>query len=332
MINYYTYVSIPKSDFDISHKDRFLFAGSCFADQIGLKMREHGWDACINPFGVLYNPFSVAAGCRRLLHPAPFVEGDLFEYNGMVHSFMHHGQFSGPSAAAVLTQMNDVLSVASSYLPVISCLVITLGTAYVYRLKSNGRIVANCHKLPASHFERELLTVEQIVEEWSVLLDQLFAINASLKVIFTVSPIRHWQDGAHYNQISKSILLLAEHTLTEKYAGRTYYFPAYELMMDELRDYRFYAEDLLHPSQVAVDYIWERFCDVYMDAATKEDVKAVAAIQRDLLHRPFHLASEANRQLLMQILNKIKVLKNKNPYICIAKQEREITDRLQKLT
>ena len=332
MINYCTYVEIPKSEFAISYNDRWMFSGSCFADQIGVKMREHGWDASVNPFGVVYNPLSVAAGCRRLLHPEPFVEADLFEYDGMVHSFMHHGQFSGQSTAAVLTKINDELSVASSYIPAMSYLVITFGTAYVYRLKSDGRTVANCHKLPAAQFERSLVTVAQIVDEWSSLLDSFFSVNDSLKVIFTVSPIRHWKDGAHLNQISKSSLLLAVHTLTEKYADRTSYFPAYELMMDELRDYRFYAEDLLHPSKVAIDYIWERFCDVYLDTETKEVKKEFEAILRDLHHRPFRATSDAYKQFLMHLLSKLKLLKAKNPYICTAKQEREIADRLQELS
>ena len=332
MINYCTRVDIPKSVFDIDYQDRLMFVGSCFAEQTGLKMTEHGWDACVNPFGVLYNPLSVATGCYRLLKPEPLIESDLFEYNGLFHSFMHHGQFSGQSVETTLCKMNGSLSVAATKFSVMSCLVITFGTAYVYRLKSNGRTVANCHKLPAERFDRELLTVDRIVDEWSVLLESIRAVNTSLHVIFTVSPIRHWKEGAHGNQISKSILLLAEQALVEKYAGWTSYFPAYELMMDELRDYRFYADDLLHPSKVAVDYIWERFCDAYMDEGVKDDSKAFEAIHRDILHRPFHPSSVSYKHFLMQTLLKIQQLKAKNPYICTMKQEKEITDRLQDLS
>ena len=329
MINYCTLVEIPKPVFEISYKDRLMFLGSCFAEQMGSKMKEHGWDANINPFGVLYNPLSVASACRRILNPVPFVEGDLFEHNGMMHSFMHQEHFSNQSAEAALAKINETLSVAASYLPTLSCLVVTFGTSYIYRLKSDGRLVANCHKLPAAYFDRERLTVDQIVEEWSVLLEELKTDNSALRVIFTVSPIRHWKDGAHGNQISKAILLLAEQALTEKYAGWTSYFPAYELMMDELRDYRFYADDLLHPSKVAVDYIRERFCDVYLDTPTKMDLKEVEAILCDANHRPFNPSSESNKRFLMKILDKIKRLQSKNPYICLAKTEKEITERLR---
>ena len=329
MINYCTFIDIPKSAFAIGYRDRLMFSGSCFAEQIGARMREHGWDTLVNPFGVLYNPSSIALGIRRLLKPEPFVEKEVVEYDGMAHSFMHHGQFSDPSVDVALAKMNNSLTEASSYLPRLSCLVITFGTAYVYVLKSDGRTVANCHKLPASLFERELLTVERIVDEWSDLLDQLFSFNASLKVIFTVSPIRHWKDGAHANQISKSVLLLAEQALMETFADRLSYFPAYELMMDELRDYRFYADDLLHPSTVAIDYIWERFCDAYMDSDTKEVLKVMEDINRDLLHRPFHASSEANQHFLKKIAEKISDLKHRNPYLCTSKQEREIEERLQ---
>lgn len=332
MLNYCTRVDIPKSSFDISYQDGLMFLGSCFADQIGLKMTEHGWHGCVNPFGVLYNPLSVALGCRRILNPKPFAATDLFEHNGMVHSFMHHGKFSDYEMSTALTKINNALSDAADYFRKISCLVITFGTAYVYRLKSDGRVVANCHKIPASQFSRDLLTVNQIVDEWSDLLKWFRLVNPMIKIIFTVSPIRHWQNGAHDNQISKSILLLAEQALTEKYAAMASYFPAYELMIDELRDYRFYADDLLHPSKVAVDYIWERFCDVYMNADTKDLLQEVEAIHRDMLHRPLNPATDAYKRFLSQTMSKIKRLHKKNPYICMSNVEREITDRLQRLS
>ena len=332
MINYCTHVEIQKAVFEISYQDRLMFLGSCFAEQIGMKMKENGWNACINPYGVLYNPLSVISGCKRLLQPEPFVESDLFEYNGMFHSFMHHGKFSGQRVAEVLKEMNNALSVASGCFRSISYLFITLGTSFVYRLKSDGQTVANCHKLPADKFERALLTVDQIVEECSALLNDLYTVNPSVKVIFTVSPIRHWKDGAHGNQISKSILLLAEQALVDKYAGKIFYFPAYELMMDELRDYRFYADDLFHPSNVAVDYLWERFCDCSMDTDTKNDLKEMESIRRDIAHRSFHPTTALHKKFLLQTFNKIIRLQTKNPYICISNEERVVASRLQDLS
>jgi len=323
-----TEILLKKANRQIAYPDNITLLGSCFAENIGNLLKNNKFNVDVNPFGVLYNPSSIASGCKRLLQPEPFVESDLFEYEGIYHSFMHHGQFSGRSVEEALVKINDHLSVAASYLSTISYLVITFGTSSVYRSKSDGRIVANCHKLPAIHFDRTLLTVNQIVDEWSDLLEKLRSVNASLKVIFTVSPIRHWKDGAHANQISKSILLLAEQALTEKYNGWTSYFPAYELMMDELRDYRFYAEDMFHPSTQAIEYIWERFLETYMDDDTKEDVKEVEMIHRNISHRPFMPSTEAYQQFLKQTLIKIRRLQEKNPYICMTNEEREIVDRM----
>lgn len=330
MINYCTYIDIPKSALDITYEERLMFLGSCFADNIGLKMTEHRFNVNVNPFGVLYNPLSVALGCKRMLKPELFAEESLFYHNGLYHNFMHHGKFSNASAIDCLAGMNVSLNSAAAYFQNTSCLIITFGTAYVYRFKDSGQVVANCHKLPAAQFVRELLTVEQIVDEWSVLLENIRVKNPLLKVIFTVSPIRHWKEGAHFNQISKAILLLAERALADKYPDWVFYFPAYELMMDELRDYRFYADDMLHPSKVAIDYIWERFRDTYMDAATKDVLKEVEDINRALSHRPINPSTEAHKQFLIQTLLKIQRLQDKYPYICLSKEEKEIANKLQK--
>ena len=328
MINYCTYIDIPKPPFDITYKDRFMFMGSCFADNIGGALAEYRFNVSLNPFGVLYNPLSVAMGCRRLANPKPFGEQDLFHYDGMYHSFMHHGKFSDVSAKNSIDKINESLALAAECFCNISHLVITFGTAYVYLLKDNGRVVANCHKLPAAQFERGLLTVDRIVEEWSVLLENLWLENHSLKVIFTVSPIRHRKDGAHLNQISKSTLLLAQQSLVDKYPGRISYFPAYELMMDELRDYRFYADDMIHPSKVAIDYIWERFYETYMDAETKKALKDVEFVNRALRHRPLNPSTDAYEQFLIQTMQKIQQLKDKYPYICLTEVENEMVKKL----
>ena len=330
MIDYCTYVDIPGSAFDITYKDRLMFLGSCFADNIGLKMTEYRFGACVNPFGVLYNPLSVASACRRLSDPDPFVCDDLFCYDGMYHSFMHHGKFSDVSAVSGLDKINKSLNFAAEHFCNASFLVITFGTAYVYYLKDSEQVVANCHKLPAAQFDRKLLTVDRIVDEWSILLEYIWSKNPSLKVIFTVSPIRHWKDGAHLNQVSKSTLLLAEQSLVEKYPDMVSYFPAYELMMDELRDYRFYADDMLHPSKIAVDYIWERFYGVYMDVSTKEILKDVDKINKALNHRPLNTSTDAYQQFLMQTLLKIRQLREKCSYICLSEEEKEIANKLQK--
>ena len=344
MIDYCTYLDIPKSVFDITYKKRMMFIGSCFADSIGEKMRENKFNVDVNPFGVLYNPFSAASVCKYLLKPENFIEEDLFFYNDMYHSFMHHGKFSDATAVGCLSKVNGSLKRAAENFRKISYLVITFGTAYIYRLKKRekasqiesgyterhlGQVVANCHKLPAAQFDRELLTVDMIVNEWSSLIENILSVNPSLKLIFTVSPIRHLKDGAHLNQISKATLLLAVQQLMDKYTGLISYFPAYELMMDELRDYRFYADDMLHPSKIAIDYIWERFCDTYMDTEEKSLMKELESINRAINHRPFNISSDAHKHFLMQTMLKIKLIQKKYPYLCLSEEEKEIASKQQ---
>jgi hypothetical protein len=329
MISYCTPINLPESPFKITYKDSALFLGSCFADNMGNKMLEYRFHVEVNPFGVLYNPLSVSSACRHILNPKPFTEDDLFFYNGMYHSFAHHGRFSDVSVDKCLSKLNESLNRAAAQIRNISCLVVTFGTAYVYRHKSGDATVANCHKLPESDFIRERLSTDDITGEWSALLNELRHANPLLKVIFTVSPVRHWKDGAHLNQISKSTLLLAEQALAERYPEQVLYFPAYELMMDELRDYRFYAEDMIHPSSQAIHYIWERFCDTCMDRETLSLIKEVEKINKRLNHKPLTNDNESYKQFLTQTLLKIRQLQNKNPYICISKDEIEVENRLR---
>ena len=255
----YTRILLPKARFSFSYEDRVVMMGSCFAENIGRKLEENKFSVDINPFGTLYNPASVAEGLRMLLRPERFTSGDLFRHEGVYHSFTHHSRFSAPSEEECLDHINSRLSQSSDFLRKATRLVITLGTAFVYRLKSDGRIVSNCHKLPEKMFDRQRLSTQEIVEDWKPLLLALWEQNPALKILFTVSPIRHWKDGAHENQLSKATLLLATDALQKDYPGRIAYFPAYEILMDELRDYRFYADDMLHPSPLAIDYIFATF-------------------------------------------------------------------------
>ena len=329
MIDYSTKIEIQRSGFDITYNDKLIFIGSCFADNIGLKMKEYKFDVLTNPFGVLYNPMSIASACWQLPKPERLSEDDLFSYNGQYHSHMHHGKFSDVSIDACLANINNSSDSASGHFHKTSFLVLTLGTSYAYFLKKNGWIVANCHKLPASLFDRKLLTVDQTIEKWTELLEYLWSENPLLKIILTVSPIRHWKDGAHLNQISKATLLLAEHALLEKYPDRISYFPAYELMMDELRDYRFYADDMLHPSKIAVDYIWERFCNAYMDITTKEALKEIDKLNKSLNHRSLNTSTETYKQFLTQTMLNVKRLQDKYPYICLSEEEKMIANKLE---
>ena len=193
-------------------------------------------------------------------------------------------------------------------------MIVTFGTAWVYKLKSNGQIVANCHKLPEKMFEREMLSVQDITEDWKQVLRSLWEQNPELKLLFTVSPIRHWKDGAHGNQLSKATLLLAIEELQKEFPKQIFYFPAYEIMMDELRDYRFYADDMLHPSALAVEYIWQRFTESMLSDESKGILKEWGEIQKALNHKPFQPESEAYKQFISQTLLKIERLNEKFPY------------------
>ena len=261
-----TFIDIPKPDFQISHTDRVMLIGSCFADEVGAKFVRGGFDALVNPFGTLYNPASIAALLLRSISERETTEV-FMDKDGTWHSWMHHSRFSAPSQAELSERIEAATLKASEYLRTADVLIVTLGTAIIYRLRESGMLVANCHKQPDSMFVRERMQACDIVNQWQMLLQQLQSVNPKLHVIFTVSPIRHKRDGLHVNQISKGILLQA----VDEFGAGTY-FPSYEIMLDELRDYRYYADDMIHPSPLAVEYIWQRFQDTYFDNKTKDSV------------------------------------------------------------
>ena len=270
-MDFRTIIDINKS-FPISHSDKIMLLGSCFSDNIGQCLACRGFDVCINPFGTLYNPASILQALSDLIDKEKFDEGEVFEYNGLWHSFRHHSKFSKQTKEEALNIINHKFAKAKEFLEETKVLIITFGTAFVYSNIETSEIVANCHKLPAKNFERYRLDVDQIVKEWGVFLSGFEEKFPGLKIIFTVSPIRHLADGAHGNQISKSTLLVAVDKLLECLSF-TSYFPSYEIMMDELRDYRFYAADMKHPSDVAVQYIFERFSDTYFSKKTVEQAR-----------------------------------------------------------
>ncbi len=226
---------------------------------------------------------------------------------------MHHGSFSGSDASEVVRRINDSISQAHAELQKASYLFITLGTAWVYRLRETGDIVSNCHKVSEKKFLRTRLSVTEIVEAYRELLQQLSACNPQLRILFTVSPVRHIRDGLHGNQLSKSTLLLAVDELCRLYPEKVFYFPAYEIVTDELRDYRFYAEDMLHPSSVSIQYVWEKFRESYFNRETLNVLEEIDSVKKALNHRPIHPGSSEHAHFLEQIVLKINRLKEKNP-------------------
>lgn len=281
-----TEIEITHSSFEISYKDNIMTLGSCFAENIGKKLSDVYFQTDINPFGVLYNPISIRNSIDLLMQDKEFDKKDIFESRSLWQSFSHSSLFSDISAENCLNRINTRLINSSNFLRSTDCMLITFGTAWVFEDVKSGRVVSNCHKLPANNFIRRRLTVDEIISEYSSLISKLKATFPGLQIIFSVSPIRHWKDGAHENNLSKSTLLLVINELQNQFE-QVHYFPAYEIMMDELRDYRFYASDMLHPSEVAVDYIWKRFSDTYFSKQTLQLKKQLEQLAADLAHRPF---------------------------------------------
>ena len=271
MPNLTTPVLTSQMPFKIDFASGIVSMGSCFADEIGCRLQESDFHVELNPFGALYNPASMASALHRLIENRPIDQNDLVKHEGLWHSWHHHGSFSHPTTGATLTACNSRIHRAHQALKEANVLMLTFGTAWVYELKGvNGSeegvnrsemtIVSNCHKLPPDNFVRRRMTIEEIVALWQPLLQELETYYPALNIIFSVSPIRHLADGAHGNQLSKSTLLLAIDELITHHSSRNiFYFPAYEIVLDELRDYRYFDEKMTHPTPLAVDIVWERF-------------------------------------------------------------------------
>ena len=305
-----TEIQIPPFDFKISHQDRIMTTGSCFAESMAEKMQSAGFCTYSNPFGIMYNPASILKNIHAIIDAKKYTVSDLFEHQGLYHSFDHHGKFSDSSCENCVDKINKEVTNAKDYLKTASLLIITFGTAFVYTLKKTGAVVSNCHKLPEKNFNRKRLRVNEIVDDWRNLINLLQQYNPELKILFTVSPIRHWKDGAHENQLSKSTLLLAIDELLKQFS-HCYYFPSYEIMMDELRDYRFYAADMLHPSDLAIDYIWEKFSLAFFEKKTLDLIDEWTKIRQALDHKPFDPDSEQYKNFLAQTQMKLNEFLNK---------------------
>ena len=306
-----TELSVSTGDFNISHVDTISMMGSCFVENISEKMSGAGFNVDVNPFGVTYNPISISQNLNRLMDEKPFTENELFRDKDLYHSFSHHSRFSDTSLSETLEKINSRLEFSSAFLRKSTLLVITFGTAFVYRLRATGAVVSNCHKLPASLFIHERICLDDIVKEWNHLIERLRKLVPGIKILFTVSPLRYLKDGFHENQLNKATLLLAIEKLIRENQD-TYYFPSYEIMMDDLRDYRFYAEDMIHPSGQAIDYIWEKFSETYFEKETRKIVSEFESIERAINHKPFYPDSEEYKSFVKKIEEK----KNKILYIC----------------
>ena len=254
MNTFRTEVNIKPSENKISHQSKIMLIGSCFTENIGNKLTERCFKTAQNPFGIVYNPQSICEQIIQLIYNISIEEHELFYQNEQWHSYQFHSRFSHPEKNVALAAMNVSMTNGHTFLKDTNFLILTLGTAKVYEQSESNTVVANCHKTPNNQFAHTMLSAEKIVSLFKTTLNHLLKFNPNIKILFTVSPIRHWKDGAIENQLSKSTLFLATHQLI-KDCENAFYFPAYEIMMDDLRDYRFYGYDMLHPSTLAIDYI-----------------------------------------------------------------------------
>ena len=297
----------------ITHRRGILTLGSCFADNIAARLTDDMFPVLQNPFGTLYNPGSVYQAVSRIALGEQFDRRELFEHLGRWRSWNCHTLLTDTDPDALTARLNDILDRARQFVGQAAVAILTFGTARVFRLKDSGRIVANCHKMPSDFFQRLLLNTDQCVMMINATIDALRRVNPDITVIMTVSPVRHLADGAHGNFMSKATLALAvEQALADN--DRTFYFPSFEIMNDDLRDYRFYADDMVHPSPQAIDYIYDRFAETYFDTATRQLALEARKITRRKQHRPtdttdpaeFSRFREETDRLERQLLSRLR--------------------------
>ena len=311
-MNFTTTIPISKSSNPIDYNSRIISLGSCFAQNIGEKFSYFKFQNTVNPFGIIFNPVSIENLISRVVNNQEFTENDIFFHNDLWHCFEVHSELSHSDKTIFLDRLNQILSDFHFQIFKSTHFQITYGTSWVYRNKSSNSIVANCHKVPQSQFEKEILSVATIEKSIQNTIDLIQKVNPNCYFIFTVSPVRHIKDGFVENQRSKAHLITAIHS-SISHLPSSNYFPSYEIMMDELRDYRFYAEDMLHPSQTAIDYIWKRFSENYISEENFATMEEVCSIQKGLAHRPFNADSDSHQKFLTSLNEKISKLKEKFP-------------------
>ena len=309
----------------LHHSDSVVLLGSCFSDNIGAKMQAALFNATVNPMGTLYNPMSIACGVKRLIDNEPVAGQDLFMQGGVWNSFDFHSRHSLPDKQATIDRMNQRIEQGHHALRQAQLLTVTMGTAIVYRLRATGKVVANCHKVPQHEFERKMATVGEMAKQLDDMLTQLHAFNPELRIILTVSPIRHIADGLDTNSLSKASLRVAIHETLAKHQEYSDYFPAFEIMMDDLRDYRFYATDMVHPSDVAIEYIWQAFQATYLDDRSALAVARCERVHKRLQHRPMSANRETVDRFNADTASVVRNLIKEYPYLSNHPELKQIT-------
>lgn len=307
-MNFTTRVPIAKSAHPIDYNSKIVSIGSCFAENIGAKFSYFKFNNLVNPFGIIFNPVAIENLVSRIVNKQEFTKEAIFFHNDLWHCYEVHSELSHPEKEIMIQNLNQILEETHQHLAQATHIVITYGTSWVYRNKASEKIVANCHKVPQIQFDKELLSIDTIETSIQNTIGLIGSINPNCNIIFTISPVRHIKDGFVENQRSKAHLITALHQTINQKQQTTNYFPSYEIMMDELRDYRFYAEDMLHPNQTAIDYIWERFSENYVSEACFKTMEEVDGIQKALSHRPFNPNSDAHQKFLVNLQGRINKL------------------------
>lgn len=310
-MDFRTRVPIESKQPKIDHDSSVLLLGSCFVENIGKKLDHFKFRQLLNPFGILFHPAAIHRFLESVHSKKRFSEADIFFHNEQWHCFEAHSDLNSSEKNVILKKLNDAIAHTREFLTSATHVIITPGTAWGYRFNETGELVGNCHKVPQKSFSKELTEPKSALLECVQILK---AINPSLEIIFTISPVRHFKDGFMENQQSKARLISAVHEIISEETN-TAYFPSYEIMMDELRDYRFYTEDMVHPNSVAVDYIWEKFVESWVSASAKGVMKRIDTIKKGLSHRPFHEESEAHQNFKKDLQKKIELLREEFPKI-----------------
>ena len=310
----------------INHCQKLLLIGSCFTENMGAKFKQHKFDVLENPNGILFNPISITQSITSYIDNKQYTAANLFYQNECWNSWEHHSRFSHPDQELCLQRINQSQQSAHDFLKEADWLLLTLGSAFAYTLNFSvpgttgngavmeGDVIANCHKVPTDKFNKKLLPVNIITAELQQMLTAIQTINPAIKIIFTISPVRHLRDGFVENNRSKATLIEAVHALIENEENR-FYFPAYELVIDDLRDYRFYAEDMVHPNYGATNYVWEKFVAACIDEPTQKLMEQINTINAAKSHKPFHPTSGQHKKFLQINLEKVKQLSNRYPYL-----------------
>jgi hypothetical protein len=313
-------LQVKKFPDQLNLKDKILLMGTCFAENIGAKLKSQKFDVLENPHGILYNPLSISKAIDSYVCGKIYKTEDLFFHNGLWSSWDHHGRFSHPEQEQCLLLINQSQSKAIERVKNLDWLILTTGSSFIYTLKETGNFVGNCHKAPNKIFDKKLLAVSQITEAFEIAISKLMELNPNLKILFTVSPVRYIRDGVVENNLSKAILLQATHQIIDKHKQGNY-FPAYELVMDDLRDYRFFKEDMVHPNQQAIDYVWEKFEGACIDPDSLKIMEELNQILKAKKHRPLHPDSPEHLAFRAQNLEKARQLMQRFPFLDLKAEE-----------